>query len=736
MKTPKTFFLVLMFAANGVVYGQPMASKTYNFDTFTLSGQEITEELKRLTPAEFQTHPEFGTLPYNAPCQDCYELIHERTDSTRMFVGKGAESTLFYSQAAYGKIHYTDSDGYLRTYDPRIKPLYESSTVFESSHQDFPIRIDSDQHLTSFTLPGGEQIALNRNIELVHKSTAGTFTSLGQADWSNITAGDDGIKISNAWPGIDIEIKVSLGQLKTDYVVTSNPGFSDGHLIFTDHLAADSEFHLEMHEVIDIEAGTGAKIGVAKIVNTSGDGLYFETAFGYDQSGIKENTDQFGYKIQDHDLEMWVPVEWLNNPAAVYPMVIDPSVNSSATYTAGIMRFRYNGSFCGGTGVDCSYTLTVPRPANSTLTGATFSIVHETLGGSCFFSCWMSDAGFYFQTSCGVDGYWGCNADAPGTCTGTNLAFDNLVTCLAPACSGNVNFSIFNSYCYCNTGGACGTSCQRINNNTWIVTITGSTLETLANTATGNGSQTINDADCIGTSILDPATANGVPGYTYAWSTGATSSTITVNNTPAVYTCTVTDACGVSRIATFDIGCPLPVRLDNLIATTGENNIKVSWNTFTESGMEKFVVQRLSADGSFKDLTTIPAQGGDAGYAYEVPDTKPLPGINYYRLLVYYESGEPEATETVGAFFDAAQKIEIIPNPNAGSFEIRFTCEVGAESVIEVLDLTGKPVFTKNLVYSAENVTQQLDLTYLTSGIYTLRVKSGNQILSERLVIR
>lgn len=728
---PFVFFAGLIFQS---AFGQTMQAKSYNFQTFQPTFKDITEELDRLTPDAFQSHPEYGQLPFNAPCENCYELIHLRSDSTRMFVEKGSEGTKFYSQAAYGKLHYMDENGYLRAYDPRLKKTAGTDHTFESLHQDFPLELNAGLGQTTLHLPNNQIIRFNNELTLMHVSESGITTNLGAANWSTYSAGSEGVKVENAWPGIDIEIKVGLGEIKTDYVIKSNPGFADGYLVIIDHLEADDNFVLQMDEISETNVTLGTNIGTVRYMNPDGEGVLIGSAFGYDQSGDKTHTENFGYKIENDELGIWIPVSWINDPAKIFPLVIDPSVTSSATYTAGIMRFRYNGSFCAGPNADCGYVLTVPRPANSTLTGANFSIVQETLNGFCF-GCWMSEAGFYFQTTCGVDGYWGCNVNNPGTCTGTNLDFSPLVTCLGPACNGNVDFTIFNSYCYCSTGGVCGSSCQRINNNTWVITIIGSTVETLGDVATGNGSQTINDPDCIGTATLDPTAANGVPGYTYNWSTGETSSTINVAVTPAVYTCTVTDACGVAVVATFNVGCPLPVRLNLFTAKLIDNKSYLNWETLNETGVEKFRIEKADASGNFTSIYETDPSGNTGGASYEFIDPAPFDGISYYRLVMVFEGNEIEYSEVVSVFKDS-DGISIVPNPGSGIFSITFNSEPHEKINLEIIGSTGIIVYQESFESTGEVTVREIDLRNQTNGVYTIRIFAGDKIYSEKLIIR
>ena len=71
------------------VYGmhsQTMTSGTLNFSTFsTPKTKVVNSQLDEATPLAFKSNPEFGILPTDAPCIDCFELIHLRTDSTREY---------------------------------------------------------------------------------------------------------------------------------------------------------------------------------------------------------------------------------------------------------------------------------------------------------------------------------------------------------------------------------------------------------------------------------------------------------------------------------------------------------------------------------------------------------------------------------------------------------------------------------------------------------------------------
>jgi len=81
-----------------LVNSDQMHSKVYNLSSFSSQQKQISDELLKLTPEKYQSNPDFGYLPYDAPCEDCIELLQYRTDSARLFVEKGTNGTSFYSQ--------------------------------------------------------------------------------------------------------------------------------------------------------------------------------------------------------------------------------------------------------------------------------------------------------------------------------------------------------------------------------------------------------------------------------------------------------------------------------------------------------------------------------------------------------------------------------------------------------------------------------------------------------------
>jgi hypothetical protein len=66
----------------------------YNFTSFASRSKMITPELLDNTLDSLENHPDFGILPPDASCIDCYELISERTPYKRKFIRYGTNGTV------------------------------------------------------------------------------------------------------------------------------------------------------------------------------------------------------------------------------------------------------------------------------------------------------------------------------------------------------------------------------------------------------------------------------------------------------------------------------------------------------------------------------------------------------------------------------------------------------------------------------------------------------------------
>ncbi|MBL4706538.1 MAG: hypothetical protein JKY54_18560, partial [Flavobacteriales bacterium] len=475
--------------------------------------------MTQLTSPNGRLHEEFGILPENAPCTNCFELIDQRTSTTREFL-KADDLTYHYKQTGYSQLHMPNANGDWISITSSLKPT-ETAGIFKADHQYTPIEINTIQQMMK--IENGEMnISFNNNLQLIHKKSDGTIIPKEFANWSNVTAGTDGIYVTDLFPGIDLVVTTRVGGIKSDFIIKNNLGITDGKLIIRDHLEVSSI--LESTELYGYTEGSNQLFTDLDFINPVDGSNYFtiSQAIGYDDTYDKDHMQLFGYQLSaNNELDLIIPLNWLNAPTTQYPVTIDPLVSTNTTL-AGIGGSGYNAAcFTGG----CSYSMNANVPNNITITDVRWSFNYLAQG-----SCWLSDGAIDFNilgcrspSSAGF--YWFCNLNSPGTCSGSNISmFSHVSSCLpAPACVLTIPVTM-NFYRCWSAGGGCSNACIGANSN-WTMTIEGRTVEE-PTVPTSSLGLTICNGDAT---TLTATSGFGVPPYTYNWVPGGAGNPIVVS---------------------------------------------------------------------------------------------------------------------------------------------------------------------------------------------------------------
>jgi hypothetical protein len=76
---------------------------------------------------------------------------------------------------------------------------------------------------------------------------------------------------------------------------------------------------------------------------------------------------------------------------------------------------------------------------------------------------------------------------------------------------------------------------------------------------------------------------------------------------------------------------------------------------------------------------------------------------------------------------------KIYPNPNKGTFTIEFK-ELLTDYAVEVFDITGRVVFENNYNQNAD-LSQNVVLQNTTRGVYFVNIKTGNTIVTNKIIV-
>ncbi len=526
-----------------------MLQKENNFYWFTPLLKSNSTELTEFSKAI--SHPEFGTLPYNAGCVDCFELIEKRTEDERYFLKDSSEGRAFTIQKSYLPIHYKDSVGRWITIDSRIKKVGEKK--FTSPHQPFPVEIDLEKGLTSIT--SDKKILFNQQVKMYDLNDDGVLNEQQSSNNVFFTAGDDGIEQRNFFPGIYRQMIVGRGSIETNYILIHSLFLSvkSKWLMFEDNFSLPENYSIKT-STEGFTSSDGLWIGDLLVLNEKGEEVYkivkpelFDNNKQNDEEII---TDEIAYKIVSQNgfwkVQLFVSAKWLNNEDRDYPITIDPTVTVSGSYLPNV----YEGSgYANGTwnNTSCSYPINLIFPANATATNAGFSARYSAPAAGACSNCWIENGGMNIVGPCGISQEapglpWTCqNAAFAGTCTGSSIAIPQIIDCLVPSCSPvpvQISLELMRLVC---SGAGCLNTCIRLDPTYYSVTLSGITIQSAISSSVAGFNL------CAGTPVTYSANSQyGVPPYTYFWSPGG-NTTASISVAPLVnttYTLLVTDACG------------------------------------------------------------------------------------------------------------------------------------------------------------------------------------------------
>lgn len=150
-----------------------------------------------------------------------------------------------------------------------------------------------------------------------------------------------------------------------------------------------------------------------------------------------------------------------------------------------------------------------------------------------------------------------------------------------------------------------------------------------------------------------------------------------------------------------------------------------SFNVYVNSAPRTIKLVEVSGSNVSLTLSSAVCVGDEVSVSYIAPDTNPLQTAAGGRAANL--TNQPvENNSQLSKDFPLTAKLN--PNPNSGHFIIEVSCPPTSEEYdIRILNLLGKIIFQKT--YAQEAYRNDLDLTYLESGIYLTYISIGKLII-------
>ncbi len=478
----------------------------------------------------YMRHPDANFGDEYSPNSHAVELFGKRTINSKFYINKDTPS-IFYSERSSGPMHFKKNGQWI-TIDTRLSP--KGPLLYEASNQEDPPGFDIKKK-SSYIITSAGRTYFNH--WKLYGENGSTRTLLATANWTYYTAGDDGIAIKNIFPGIDAEMKVSKGSIKTNFIVHSNKFFKYKTLLFRDSFVNGQTGNFAFSNGLP---GNGL-VSSADFRVKGLTVFHIKEGVMYQKENPSSSYQFIPYYLDHNNLTLAINSVILNAQVRTGDVIIDPLVQSMAVLNKDTINGSHSNQDC-SLDTACKYDFMVPAPAQATIIDAMFSFEFTANA-----PCVGQDGAFSFT----ING--GCTSQKyAGTATGAgpqnfpnqSILLNNgagVAGCFpAPVCGPqNIPFT-FNFFRNCHGPAGCDGSCIGASKDLTI-TLVGRTLDSASLTASPQSS-------CAGAPVTLTARGYfGVAPYNFVWQ-GLPQfngdSVIMVNpNTNTVYTVQVNDTC-------------------------------------------------------------------------------------------------------------------------------------------------------------------------------------------------
>ena len=200
----------------------------------------------------------------------------------------------------------------------------------------------------------------------------------------------------------------------------------------------------------------------------------------------------------------------------------------------------------------------------------------------------------------------------------------------------------------------------------------------------------------------------------YVWFDNTTGSGAIVN-APGTYYATGTNAGGCFGTDTLIVGtaqaADVDINIDIISNNMAELDAGSGFTSYTWSNSQTTQVATVSGNGTYW------VQVIDANGCYNA-DT----------ISIVFSLGLSNPDGTTG-------ELIFYPNPSNGWVNMAGTNIMANALQLDIMDINGKVVYTRNIENPGENFLQQLDLTGVADGTYIIRVQTEQSVLSNRIII-
>ncbi|RZK74628.1 MAG: T9SS type A sorting domain-containing protein [Pedobacter sp.] len=194
----------------------------------------------------------------------------------------------------------------------------------------------------------------------------------------------------------------------------------------------------------------------------------------------------------------------------------------------------------------------------------------------------------------------------------------------------------------------------------------------------------------------------------------------------------------IAQLTAVNKNVVLPVDLKDFTAVSINNRVKISWETLMEKDHDYFEIESSTDGGSFLSLGKIKGEGNSNEVKkYEVYDSTPSNGNNYYRLLQYDKDGKRKDYGVKIVKFGLSDNliVRVFPNPVAKEVHIQLNNGKSEDLEVSLFNLNGQLIH-QQLIKANGNDYSLLLNQKPAAGLYLLKLRSKSTNHSTKLLVQ
>lgn len=179
------------------------------------------------------------------------------------------------------------------------------------------------------------------------------------------------------------------------------------------------------------------------------------------------------------------------------------------------------------------------------------------------------------------------------------------------------------------------------------------------------------------------------------------------------------------------LAAPLPVEFVSYTGTCVSDHAVIEWTTATETMNDYFAIEKSTDGVNYSECGRVDGNGSTTSmHQYSFIDPTALTGITYYRIRQVDFNGESSKTNAVTVNSCDQGNTTVNTWYSQGSVNVEIIGEQEGDYVMEMMDMKGRVVLTKNTSKSSEVVVDRMSTSELEHGVYLMKVTDPNGVVS------